>query len=357
VALLAVAACGCIGEESGEEDQNQSPSSNLTSDVWIGEIPLEVTFQPSCSDSDGSIESWMFDADNDGISESSGNGTPPSELVFIYENVGEYTASILITDNDGGNDTSLITINAVSGPDSYDRTGSFNTVDRISDDSYRFYLSLVFPLTYYGWCQAVLVTPDSVMSSINFDHGVNNYYVKEDIEWLTWINITDLGNDGTISTGDYLTIWHEGPLYPGSWSIYLVFLGNGQRIANETFLVDQDTPTGAFASSDNLSYHEYSITFSSFDPMTYFQWCWLRIDSPNGYMNLYPEYDKGTYYTFNESLGFDWVKIFDLAEDNDIDSGDYILIHNDEPLLNGEWTITLIYSYNGAVIAFTEFTI
>jgi PKD repeat protein len=75
---------------------------------------LEVAFDGSASsDSDGTIVSYAWDFDGDGTTDAS--AVSPS---FIYQNPGDYTARLTVTDDDGATDvaTTLINVNAPPPP-------------------------------------------------------------------------------------------------------------------------------------------------------------------------------------------------------------------------------------------------
>jgi len=91
---------------------NNPPTCSLSASPTSGKAPLIVTFSMSASDTDGSIVSWELDTNNDGISEYSGSGNPPSTKQYTYQNLGTYTAKLIVTDNDGAkySETKTITV-------------------------------------------------------------------------------------------------------------------------------------------------------------------------------------------------------------------------------------------------------
>ena len=83
---------------------NQSPIASFTASTTSGKAPLEVDFDASDStDPNGTVESyeWSF---GDG---ESGEG---EQVTHTYEDPGEYTAKLTVTDNAGSNDSYETTI-------------------------------------------------------------------------------------------------------------------------------------------------------------------------------------------------------------------------------------------------------
>jgi PKD repeat protein len=93
---------------------NQAPTCSLYANPTSGPAPLAVTFTLSASDSDGSISSWVLDANGDGTMDFSGSGTPPSTKNYTYNSAGSYIALLLVTDNRGATAASTATVNAGS---------------------------------------------------------------------------------------------------------------------------------------------------------------------------------------------------------------------------------------------------
>jgi len=101
---------GCI--ERGEESVNTPPMSSLSvSPFPSGYAPYNVTFYINAKDSDGYIVSWSLDVNNDGIPEFTGSGDElPKMINYTYTTAGNYTAKLIVTDNNGGTDESIVTI-------------------------------------------------------------------------------------------------------------------------------------------------------------------------------------------------------------------------------------------------------
>lgn len=107
--LLVCGMCGCI---ESEKEGNQLPTCSLSANPSSGDAPLTVTFSMSASDTDGSISSWSLDVNNDGSTEYSGSGTPPSTKQHTYNTANTYTAKLTVIDDDSAtdDDTQQITV-------------------------------------------------------------------------------------------------------------------------------------------------------------------------------------------------------------------------------------------------------
>lgn len=89
---------------------NQPPTVSLTATATSGTSPLNVTFNSTSGDSDGSIVSYSWTFGDGGTS----TAADPSH---VYQSAGTYTARITVTDNDGASTSAATTIN-VSAPTS-----------------------------------------------------------------------------------------------------------------------------------------------------------------------------------------------------------------------------------------------
>jgi PKD repeat protein len=123
-----------VEEELGE---NQPPTSMLTVDVKQGETPLEVTFNLTGSDPDGTIVSWELDVDGDGLPEYDGSGSTPPTRAHTYEDIGTHLITLKVEDDRGS--TSRSTAVVVSGVEGGSRDWPAHigtTVAHQEDDDY-----------------------------------------------------------------------------------------------------------------------------------------------------------------------------------------------------------------------------
>ncbi|MEJ2453850.1 MAG: S8 family serine peptidase [Candidatus Thiodiazotropha sp.] len=109
---------------------NQAPTAAITATPASGTAPLQVAFDGSASsDADGSITAydWAF---GDG---QSGNGAVTSHT---YSTAGSYTATLTVTDNEGGSDTASTTISVNNPPlPTFSLSGTITSADNIAVDS------------------------------------------------------------------------------------------------------------------------------------------------------------------------------------------------------------------------------
>jgi PKD repeat protein len=115
---------------------NQKPTLSLSASTNSGDAPFTATFILKANDQDGSISSWTLDINNDGTSEYSGSGIPPSPKQHTYTNAGTYLVKFTATDNEGTTnyDTITITVNEKSNdvpidnvPPDYNPSDTFST--------------------------------------------------------------------------------------------------------------------------------------------------------------------------------------------------------------------------------------
>ncbi len=108
---------------------SEEPLAEAYADPVEGAPPLEVEFTGYGTDLDGTIELFEWDFDGDGTYDWSSETT--GITAHTYENLGDFTATFRITDNDGltGTDSVLIKVN-VSG-----RPTAIAQADPLSGDS------------------------------------------------------------------------------------------------------------------------------------------------------------------------------------------------------------------------------
>jgi len=95
---------------------NMQPTCSLIVNPTNGTSPLMVTFTLSASDSDGSINRWKLDINNDGTADYSESDMPPSTLQYTYQTAGDYIARFTVTDNEGATNSDMKTITVNQAP-------------------------------------------------------------------------------------------------------------------------------------------------------------------------------------------------------------------------------------------------
>ncbi len=85
--------------EVRQMNTNRAPACLLEADPGFGAAPLLVTFTMKTNDPDGSIASWELDYGEE--TPAGGSGMPLVTLTHTYHSVGNYTATLTVTDDDG----------------------------------------------------------------------------------------------------------------------------------------------------------------------------------------------------------------------------------------------------------------
>ncbi len=104
-------------------DEYNLVTASFTASPEHGIPPLNVTFSDSSSSVQGTITSWFWDFNNDGIPDSAVQN--PS---FIYSQAGKYTVKLSVTDSNGNTDMIQKTEFIKVGPD-YDGDGIIDILD------------------------------------------------------------------------------------------------------------------------------------------------------------------------------------------------------------------------------------
>ena len=114
-----------VQDVNASEDENQAPNASFTYSPASPNTSEEVTFDASGSnDSDGSIQSYAWDFDGDGVVE---NTTSDPLTTYAYPENGTYQATLTVTDNDSATNSTnwMITVEE-SGSGGDDGSGSSN---------------------------------------------------------------------------------------------------------------------------------------------------------------------------------------------------------------------------------------
>lgn len=96
----------------GEPIVNNPPTANASANPTSGVAPLTVNFTSSGSDSDGTIVSWNWNFGDGGTS-------TQQSPTHTYNNAGNYTATLTVTDNGGAKGTDTVSISVTPGAGQY----------------------------------------------------------------------------------------------------------------------------------------------------------------------------------------------------------------------------------------------
>jgi len=120
------------------------------------------------------------------------------------------------------------------GPSSQTPTGAFTTATKVSAKEEKIMFGAISPEVKFIDCKLVVDGPYAVAGTWNMATGTSYTYENGTVD----ANITyvDLGADGKISVGDYITI-AQTPLGPGDWTVTLLYTSTGGSICAKTFTV------------------------------------------------------------------------------------------------------------------------
>lgn len=106
---------GDPGDPGGNTSDPVAPHAAIAVSGSSGTVPFEVVFDLSSEDSGAEFMDWNFDADGDDAADESGYGLP-AEVAFTYEEAGDYTATLYVTDVNGEPAETSVDIEVVPEP-------------------------------------------------------------------------------------------------------------------------------------------------------------------------------------------------------------------------------------------------
>ncbi len=101
------------GESSATVDQ--PPTLAINASMVTGTAPIDITFDLTGTDVEGSELAWLFDADGDGLSEAEGESLP-ANFTMTYEAAGTFNATLWATD--GTNNVTEVIAITIAAPNS-----------------------------------------------------------------------------------------------------------------------------------------------------------------------------------------------------------------------------------------------
>ena len=119
------------------------------------------------------------------------------------------------------------------GPSSQTPTGAFTSATKMSVKIEKLTFGAISPETKFIDCKLVVTNPSDASTTVNlatlgpsYAYGVTGF-----------ANYTDMGADGKISVGDYITVTASAGLASGDWTVTLLHTGTGGTICAKTFTV------------------------------------------------------------------------------------------------------------------------
>ena len=222
------------------------------------------------------------------------------------------------------------------------------------------------PITNFTDCgvQIMVNGMSSTLQSIVFPGNVFTAPSAVAIRWK------DLGADGAISLGDYLTITGGTPNSPlplpgGSYSVNIIFIRTGWIICSQTWVEpSEQTPIGSFIGTPTNHTSGYKLQFGVIMPSsTTWNSCKFSLFGTAA-SSLSPAaitMASGT-ATITVAMGTIGAKTYtvvitDLAADGKISQGDYIVVTSSAGFAAGSYTLDLLFTSSGGVICAQSWTV
>jgi len=129
------------------------------------------------------------------------------------------------------------------GPSSQTPTGAFTTATKVSATEEKIMFGAISPEVKFIDCKLVIDPADEDPATWNMATSASGapWDFNTTAPKLT-VTYTDLGADGKISVGDYITITQTAPtgmvsLASGDWTVTLLYTSTGGSICAKTFTV------------------------------------------------------------------------------------------------------------------------
>src|SRR5918999_265853 len=166
------------------------PEISATAEPATGEAPLEVAFDSSATDPEGAALTYAWDF---GVSGTTSDTSTQADPTYTYEQAGNYTATLTVTDADGGKATTTVGVR-VTRPVNQCPTGPVRSdeFDGTSLDTERWTVlrpDPEFPVTVSGGSLNMTVDNGSIYAG---GTSATNIVVQDapDGEWMATAKIT-----------------------------------------------------------------------------------------------------------------------------------------------------------------------
>ncbi|MEW8219979.1 MAG: DUF1566 domain-containing protein [Candidatus Thiodiazotropha taylori] len=198
---------GFDGTALDDETSNQAPTADAGG-PYSGDPGTLIALDGSASsDADGTIVSYAWDLDNDGLYNDASGYTAD----FPANESGNFTVGLLVTDDSGatGNDTATVTVHTDSESASVSGYPIVDTGQQLFFDNSSEISTPASHETFYGQDAQFNGNQPSYTLS---DDGLTVY---DNVTGLTWTRSGDLNADNDIDSDDKLT-FSEAQSYPDS---------------------------------------------------------------------------------------------------------------------------------------------
>lgn len=239
--------------------------------------------------------------------------------------------------------------------------GSFGEVVVKSRYEIQVHLGNCTPLTNYSECRIIVTSPANDKASIDLYEDKYVYSMAGVMSRLTEVRISDTQGIGLVGDEDYITLYHSYPLLLGVWNVELAYKASDKAIASRP-VVAPDTsshPVGDFLSGAKVNQAKYRLVVGIVSPPTDYAYCRLMVDAPGTTDELMPKYFNLT-EAKNQAFYYGSQVRVTLSAQNEYglpQSGDTIeLTSTGASLPFGQWTVALVYKYDGGRIAVKVFS-
>jgi len=122
------------------------------------------------------------------------------------------------------------------GPATQTPTGAFTSATKVEANSYKLTFGTISPETKFIDCKIAITDKNGTVNTVTITDTDTLIDVISTGSVICRVKFVDLGGDGKISVGDYMTL--EGThLEPGEWTAALIYTATGGTICSKTWTV------------------------------------------------------------------------------------------------------------------------